>query len=343
MEVSAKRFLLENEVKTLSVIVPVYNVASFLSACLDSILQQTGFELEVILVDDGSSDRSGVICDEYGRRDSRVHVLHLPNGGVSNARNTGIAHATGEFIAFVDSDDTLAPNAYQVCADYLSEHAETDCLIFGYTVIKNGRVKPIIPHAGNYAKEAFGSAYTELLLSFLINSPVNKIYRKDVLISGGAVFPLEMALGEDLLFNNRYLMHCQQISVLDRALYNYFHRDNGSLTTRYHADLFNVYCRHYESIKETLAFFGVTAIDPRISALFYGYAKEAVNMTGHPKCPLSMFQKYREIRRIVRHPLTQAWCAFAKRRDFYWRLMRKQCALGLLAYIWGAKLKGRLR
>ena len=329
--------------KTLSVIVPVYNVEAFLPDCLDSILGQTGFEMEILLVDDGSSDGSGAICDEYGRQDSRVRVLHLSNGGVSNARNTGIAHATGEFIVFVDSDDTLVPNAYQTCADYLSEHAEPDCLIFGYNVIKNGQIRPVIPHAGNYVKETFGSAYTELLLPFLINSPVNKIYRKNVLTSSGAIFPSEMALGEDLLFNNRYLRHCRRISVLDRALYNYFHRDNGSLTTRYHADLFHVYCRHYESIRETLAFFGMSAIDPRISALFYGYAKEAVNMTGHPKCPLSLCGKYREIRRIVGHPLTREWCAFAKRRDLYWRLMRMQCVLGLLAYIWGAKLKGRLR
>ena len=99
----------ENQI---SVIVPVYNVEGYLARCVDSILGQTYENLEVILVDDGSRDGSGALCDAFARQDHRVKVIHKPNGGLSSARNTGIDAAQGEYLAFVDSDDWLEPDAY---------------------------------------------------------------------------------------------------------------------------------------------------------------------------------------------------------------------------------------
>ncbi len=325
---------------TLSVIVPVYNVEKYLPACLDSILKQTGFEFEIILVDDGSTDSSSKICDEYSKRDSRIRVLHESNRGVSVARNTGVSWATGEYVAFVDSDDELVPDAYQTCASYIEKNLEVDCLIYGYHVIKYQKTYSIIPKAGIYTRCDLGKAYTELLLSFLINSPWNKIYRREVISSSGAYFPKEMALGEDLIYNNCYLRKCQQVAVLGKVLYNYYHRDNGSLTTRYHADLFSIYCRHFEDIKETLAFFNIQNMDTRILSLFWGYAKEAINMMIHPKCSMSILQKYQEIGKILNHPYTQKWIDFANQKNLYWLLMRHQCTIGILVYLFCAQLKG---
>ena len=93
--------------KRLSVIVPVYNVAAYLPRCVDSLLEQNGVELEILLVDDGSTDASGSICDGYAARDSRVKVIHKENGGLSSARNAGLDAAEGEYLTFVDSDDYL--------------------------------------------------------------------------------------------------------------------------------------------------------------------------------------------------------------------------------------------
>ena len=98
--------------KLLSVIVPVYNVETYLPRCVDSILQQSYENMEVILVDDGSQDGSGKICDEYAARDSRVKVIHKENGGLSSARNAGLDTAAGEYLTFVDSDDWIEPDAY---------------------------------------------------------------------------------------------------------------------------------------------------------------------------------------------------------------------------------------
>ena len=326
--------------KTLSVIVPVYNVEKYLPTCLDSILKQTGFELEIILVDDGSTDTSSKICDEYSKRDSRIRILHESNRGVSVARNTGVSCATGEYVAFVDSDDELVPDAYQTCASYIEENLDVDCLIYGYYVIKYQKSYSITSKTGIYTRSDFGEVYTELLLSFLINSPCNKIYRREVISSSGAYFPKDMALGEDLIYNNRYLQNCQQVAVLDKVLYNYYHRNNGSLTTRYHADLFSVYCMHFEDIKKTLEFFNIPNLDTRIFTLFFGYAKEAINMMIHPKCPMSIRQKYQEIRRILNHTYTCKWIDFAKQKNLYWLLMRHQCTIGVLVYLYCSKLKG---
>ena len=100
--------------KLISVIVPVYNVEHYLNRCVDSILAQTYSDLEILLVDDGSTDSSGAICDAYARQDARVQVIHKKNGGLSDARNCGIEHAKGRYFCFVDSDDGIAPQMIEV-------------------------------------------------------------------------------------------------------------------------------------------------------------------------------------------------------------------------------------
>ena len=112
----------------LSVIVPVYKVEAYLPQCVDSLCSQTYPNLEIILVDDGSPDRCGALCDDYARRDSRFRVIHKENGGLSDARNAGIEAATGEYLAFADSDDWLEPDAYQALMEAALRHrAELVC------------------------------------------------------------------------------------------------------------------------------------------------------------------------------------------------------------------------
>lgn len=114
----------------LSVIVPVYNIEKYLRECIDSILTQDIAEMEVILVDDGSTDASGTICDEYAEKDGRVTVVHKENGGVSTARNAGLDIARGKYVTFVDSDDYLLPNTFRPNIEYMEGHQEVDCLQF---------------------------------------------------------------------------------------------------------------------------------------------------------------------------------------------------------------------
>ena len=110
---------MESQTPIISVIVPVYNVEQYLPRCIDSILAQTFTDFELLLIDDGSKDKSGAICDAYARKDPRIRVFHKPNGGVSSARNMGLDNAKGEWIAFVDSDDW-------VNEDFLANFVEID-------------------------------------------------------------------------------------------------------------------------------------------------------------------------------------------------------------------------
>ena len=114
-----------------SIIVPVYNVEEYLRECVDSILNQTYSDVEVILVDDGSTDQSGNICDEYAKMDSRIKVIHKKNGGVSAARNTGIGEASGEYLMFVDSDDAIHPELVEAYMTVSYTHLERDHSLIG--------------------------------------------------------------------------------------------------------------------------------------------------------------------------------------------------------------------
>ncbi len=124
----------------ISVIVPVYNTGKYLNRCVDSILAQTYHDLEGILVDDGSTDQSPGLCDEYLRKDERIRVIHKSNGGLSDARNVGIDVASGEYIGFIDSDDYIVPDMYQKLYTRLTQE-KADICICGWTYVdeKSGR------------------------------------------------------------------------------------------------------------------------------------------------------------------------------------------------------------
>ena len=126
----------------ISVIIPVYNVEPFLPACLDSVLAQTHRDLEIILVDDGSADSSGAICDRYAGMDPRIRVIHQENGGVSLARNRGLELATGELISFIDSDDTLEPDMYEQLVHHMQTHG-ADISHCGYKHLVRDEVRLI--------------------------------------------------------------------------------------------------------------------------------------------------------------------------------------------------------
>lgn len=179
----------------LSIIVPVYNVEEYLPKCIDSILVQTFTDFELILIDDGSPDRCGEICDEYAAKDSRIVVIHQKNQGVSAARNAGLDIAKGTYIGFVDSDDWIEPELYQTAI----RTAETpyDIISFGIQYIEGDRIGGGLDPDAEYTQEE--------LLSDLVAQPsqlgcgvVNKLYRRSLL--RGVRFPIGFPMCEDRIF-----------------------------------------------------------------------------------------------------------------------------------------------
>ena len=167
----------------LSIIVPVYNAEDYLPSCIDSIIQNTFLDWELILVDDGSLDRSGDICDSYGQSDQRIKVLHQKNGGQSRARNIGLQYASGQYVTFIDADDEISADAYLSNIQYLEDHPDVDFL--QYPTLWNCNTKDVRKELVE-AKTITGRE--KIFSAWCDNSPINysvwnKIFRKEIVDS----------------------------------------------------------------------------------------------------------------------------------------------------------------
>lgn len=208
----------------ISVIVPVYKVEPYLRGCLDSIGQQTFEEYEVILVDDGSPDHCGKICDEYAAGKENWTVLHQKNAGLSGARNAGLLAAKGEYVCFIDGDDTVDKNYLYLLHKAITDHC-ADLAICGYQRLKNA----------NEIKETYDAIETFLnkdalwqeVFGRLNNAAWNKLYKKELLT--GQKFPEGLYHGEDLMFNLEYITKCERAVMTTAPLYHYWER-SGSIT-----------------------------------------------------------------------------------------------------------------
>ena len=221
--------------KLASIIIPVYNVQKCLDGVLSALLKQTHPCWEAILVDDGSTDDSGAICDEWCRRDSRFRVSHLKNGGVANARNHGLKMATGEFIAFCDSDDYYEPNFLETLFD-LQGKSQADLCVASVYVDANGQSKAhSIPLEGDLERSQFSSILTNWFdISWM--GLWNKLFKTGILRQHQILFSTGLSLGEDSLFILEYLRHCDRVSCTDIPIYHYVQRNVGSLTHGFNPD-----------------------------------------------------------------------------------------------------------
>lgn len=206
----------------ISIIVPVFNVEKYLPKCIESLIHQTYKNIEIILVDDGSSDKSGMICDQYAKVDSRIKVIHKINEGQSIARNKGLSIAKGEFIAFVDSDDWVND---RYCEILLSLISNSDLAICSYkkttkknqTTLQLKSSYDIISLNKNHLwKEIFGK---------LNNAVWNKLYKRELLKK--ISFQPGIYHGEDLLFNLKYIKNCKNANMTTSKLYYYNTRTNS--------------------------------------------------------------------------------------------------------------------
>ncbi len=238
----------------ISIIVPVYKVETTLHYCIESILQQTYKNFEVILIDDGSPDKSGEICDKYAEKDIRIKVIHKENGGVSSARNTGFDNAKGEYIVCVDSDDYVNENYLQDFIDVLNQYPDVQMVLCGYSSVKDYNKSVIITF--KYDCESNDkmiitdkSNVMSIYERFLFAAPWNKLYSKEIIKSNKLYMDKTISLGEDLLFNFSYIDKCSndKIYILNKSNYNYVEANNESLNSRFYPDMFKLY-RYINSV-----------------------------------------------------------------------------------------------
>ena len=204
----------------ISVIVPVYKAEECLHRCVDSILSQTFTDFELLLVNDGSSDNSGAICDEYAEKDNRVRVFHKENGGVSSARNLGLDNARGEWITFCDADDYVTPDWLMAYSDAMQEN--TDLAIQGYHIIDSDRniVKHLPSQKGNSIEDK-----QKLIVSLMCQGVYGylwvKLFKRQLIEENNIRFDIKSTFREDEQFFSKYLEYITSFCCIDKE--NYFY------------------------------------------------------------------------------------------------------------------------
>ncbi len=221
----------------ISVIIPVYKVEKYLEKCVDSVINQTYKNLEIILVDDESPDNCPKICDEYAKKDKRIKVIHKENGGVGSARNKGMEKAVGEYITFVDSDDWLEKNFIQEMLFIINKY-KVDYVTCGYyrvyenkKEIINGNLEEIVIDSKEYVNKLLnvqnGYGFVHM-----------KLIKKEKISS--LRFEEKLVVGEDALFNIQLCKNIEKIVIYNKPLYNYYFNTN-SVVRKYN----NEYCNNY--------------------------------------------------------------------------------------------------
>lgn len=201
----------------ISVIVPVYNVEKYLKQCLDSIINQTYKNLQIILIDDGSSDKSGIICDDYQQKDNRIEVIHKTNSGVAAARNQGVLMAKGDYIAFVDSDDFIEKDMYEILLATMDNDKIDMAVSTINRIERNGKNRV---QSKLFEKDRILDKF-EFMEIFIKNESdylVNKLYKKNILKD--VIFP-DGKYFEDLVTMLQLITNSEKISYVNKPLYNY--------------------------------------------------------------------------------------------------------------------------
>jgi len=206
----------------ISVIVPVYKAADYLPQCVESIISQGGKNFELLLINDGSPDQSGQICDEYLKKDSRIRVFHKTNGGVSSARNLGLDNARGEWICFVDADDYMIAEALPILIDKTAHH-DADVICFNnHFVDDNGKVSNIVKNTGSDDEINVYEDIRKRLRCLMHSPPWGKLYKRKAL--AGIKFDESIHIAEDLLFHITVLLSKPSIKVLNCQEFLYYYR-----------------------------------------------------------------------------------------------------------------------
>ena len=209
----------------ISVIVPVYNVEKYIEDCIQSILQQTYKDFELLLIDDGSQDRSGQICDQYAKQDARIHVFHTVNQGVSAARNFGIKHAKGDYICFVDSDDFVEKEYLYTMNSYMQPGGMVSCKMYTETM-------PI--HSKDNAYFSPEEGQISVFSAYGMGGGVGKLFDMEIIKKHDLFYQRDLAICEDLLFSIQYLRYATaEVVWIASTLYFYRKNQDGAVRSRF--------------------------------------------------------------------------------------------------------------
>ncbi len=295
----------------ISVVVPVYNAENSIERCVKSILGQSFSDLEVILIEDGAKDNSGMLCDELAAGDARVRVFHKKNEGVSAARNDGIKKAMGEYLLFVDSDDYLPPDYCERLMQAQEEYGEEAFIWCGLSIVSDnnmGSEKKLFYEEAQVSITGLQDVFKHSI-RHLLNSPVNKLYHRNVLVENKITMQEDIHIAEDLLFNIHYMEHLEyrtKIVILNDLFYPYVQNGEESLDNKYHPAYYDI---HKMVLGELLKFGESVQVPQEDIPLFYQkyweYMMCALQNYDRADCPLTKKEKVRKKNEILRDAFFQ--------------------------------------
>lgn len=228
----------------LSIVVPVFNGEKKIARCLESLAAVKSIDVEFIIVNDGSTDGTKIICEDYIKKDSRFHLINQNNGGVSKARNSGLDISQGKYIGFVDADDELTAD-YNKIIETL-KNVDSDFYAFEHFVQTPKELKAENRYLFKPGKNGKRVLYNNFLTG-ISNQVWNNIYQSDIINKYQIRFPEDMSMGEDCVFNARYLQYCQEVYYINQIGYKYYIDDKGSATNARKLSYLKDFMKIYES------------------------------------------------------------------------------------------------
>lgn len=240
-----------------SIIIPVYNCERIIQKSISSIISQSFESWELILVDDGSKDNSGLICDKFSAQDSRIKTCHINNGGPARARNEGLELAKGQYILFVDADDFLEKDTLQKLYNII-ENNKPELVIFSYynDCIMNGTVQNNfvrrLKTGTCQSNQEFKQVYMDLDSRYMTYPVWNKVYSRQLINDCQAFFPEDVHLAEDFVFNMRVYTAVQKVIMIDEPLYHYVFQASNSITQQFRKGKLKEFKKVYRSAESQL-------------------------------------------------------------------------------------------
>ncbi|MCR8660659.1 glycosyltransferase family 2 protein [Paenibacillus endoradicis] len=323
-----------------SIIIPIYNSETHLQITLDSVIKQTYKNLQIILVDDGSKDKSYQICVDYSEIDKRIFPFKQENKGASEARNYGLTHIKGDFFMFVDSDDWIEP---EMVSSLLSNalNNKSDLVMCGMVIdyFKSDRILDysrtvLLNKRELYGNENIAENIIDLVENESINGPCCKLIRTNIVVDNKLMMQPHIKIQEDLEFNIQLLKHISSLTVIEEPYYHYSVRNSESLTKKYfinrftminavHDELLNYYLdRSYQ--KELLSVVGFLYIKNFYSAILNLF---------HRNCDLTTKEKYKLINDIYKSDKHKSMMGIAKRDGLKYKILKLMVSINNITMI----------
>ena len=330
--------------KTISVIVPVYNTELYLEECLESLIRQSLTDIEIILVNDGSTDKSATICQLYAKKDKRIKYIEIENAGVSNARNIGIKNAKGKYIMFADSDDYVDSKWCESLYSVVEENKFCICNIYCVDYINNNIYTE--NDIDTYIKKFSINQFYEVYKLKLLNQPYNKIYEKKILDKSNIKFNEDLSLGEDLLFNLDYLLQCNEIEIINEKNYFYIKGQTDSLCNKFYPNFYEIqtkiYLKMIDIINNTNALNNQNLKDCYTEFL-YSLILSINNIFLNKE--YNFRQKVKGIEKILKSNVFENCLRNANQDKFnkiYWSILKTKNFIGILSYYKLYEFKSKL-